>query len=362
MAELFGFQAGQRLAQKDKLEQQMAELSLQQGQQQLRRGEVQIQQDEVTLDNAKITRDRQLKFLEALKASEGAGLGGTAGTPASGKDLSAQLDDMARLSLEAGLPEQAAKYAGEASQIRNNQSLIKQRDNDQRNRQLNYAAGLLDDVKDEQSWAQANMLYSIEFGEESPFANLPFSPELVEKIKDSVTTQRQKSLIEAAEVKADQADEQLRKIEGQIKLNEARTRLINAREKSLEKAGDKSVIAKPGDVKVITDLLETEYGTAGVAADRRTIALPVAERMLQLQKELQIPRSEAAARAFKEAKDAGEFGGLKERKKTPGTKEFPLSIPKDSKQLKNNMYYVIKEGQYAGKTVLYTGKEFQVVE
>ena len=370
--ELFGFQAGQRLAERDILEQQLGQLSLQQGQQQLRQGEVAIEQGKVNLDNAKITRDRQLEFLKLLSAAEGKGEGATAQTDQAGKedDLPTKLERMAELSMTAGLPEQAAKYAEDASQIKNNSSLIKQRESDQRNRQLQYAAGLLDNVQDEQGWIQANMLYEVEFGEESPFSNLPYDPSLVEKIKNSVTTQRQKSLIEAAEIKAGQADEQLEKIKGQTKLNKAREELTKTRTTNLQKAGDKTVEPKPGDIKAITDLLVKEYGGAGLPEDLRVLARPVAERALVLKKELNLSPSEAASRAFKEAEEAGDFGGLKERRPKPGTKESPLSLPTekgklDSTKLKKNMYYVVKDGAYAGKTVLYTGKkgdEFQVVE
>lgn len=357
MTELFGFQAGQRLAEKDALEQQLGQLSLEQGQQALQRGQVTIEKDKLDLENAKITRDRQLEFLKILKESEGKGQGGTAGTPAHGEeDLAGRLETLAEVSMKAGLPEQGADYASKASTLRNNASLIKGRENDERNRRLTYAAGLLDNVKDEAGWQQANMLYSIEFGEDSPFANLPFTPELVGKIKDSVTTQRQKSLIDAANVKASQADDELKKIKSQVELNKARTKLTESREKHLEKTGDKTVLPKAGDLKAITDMLAKEYGGGAAVEDLRVLARPVAERMVQLQKELNISQSEAATRAFKEAQDAGDFGGLREARKRPGTIEAPLPLPADPKKYKPNMYYTVPKGEYAGKTFLYTGK------
>ncbi len=361
MTGLFGFQAGQRLAEKDKLDQQLAELSIQQGQQQLKRGEVAIQKDQVDLENARVTQARQTEFLKLLKESQGSGEGGTAGTPAEGKDLAGRLEELAEASMTAGLPEQAADYASKAASIKNNNSLIKSRENDERNRRLNYAAGLLDGVQDEQSWKQANMLYTVEFGEESPFAKLDFSPELVQQIKDSVTTQRQKSLIEAANLKAESADEQLAKIKSQTDLNRARKKQVEVRTTNLEKTGDKTTVAKPGDTKVISDMIKSKFGS-GSNEEINGIALPIAERMLQLQKELNLPRSEAAARAFKEAEDGGDFGGLRVKRKPPGTKENPLSLPAKQTEWKVNMYYTIKDGEHAGKKVLWTGKEFQVVD
>lgn len=366
MTELFGFQAGQRLAEKDNLEQQLGQMSLEQGQQSLKRGDIGIQKDQVDLENAKLTQDRQTEFLKLLKQSEGKGQGGSAGTPASGEDLATRLDNLAEISMKAGLPEQGGQYGKEAANIRNNSSLIKSRENDERNRRLTYAAGLLDRVTDEGGWQQANMLYSIEFGEASPFANLPFTNELVGKIKDSVTSQRQKSLIEAATIKAEEADAQLKKIQSQTQLNKAKTVLTVTREKNLEKAGDKTPLPKAGDLKAVSDLITKEYGSGTTVEDIRVLSRPIAERMVQLQKELNIPQSEAAARAFKEAQDAGDLGGLKENRKKPGSKESPLTLPSDAGKYKKNMYYTVPTGKYAGRTALYTGKPgndaFEIVE
>lgn len=363
MPELFGFQAGQRLAEKDQIEQQLANLSLEQGQQQLRRGEVAIKRDEVDLKNAEATLSRQTEFLKLLKQSEGKSLEGSAGTPVSeDRDLATRLDELAELSMKSGFPEEAANYASKASQIKNNNSLIKSRENDERNRRLVYAAGLLDNVQDEQSWMQANMLYSIEFGEESPFANLPYSEELIGRIKDSVTTQRQKSLIEAANNKADQADEDLAKIKSQIELNKARERLTKAREQNLKKTGDETVVPKAADLKAVTDLLTKEFGGAGLPEDIRVIARPIAERMMKLKKENGLSQSEAATLAVKEAKENGDLGGLKPRRPSPGSAQNPLPLPREQKNYKENMYYVPSTGKYAGQTLLWTGKGFKKVK
>lgn len=365
MTELFGFQAGQRLAAKDRLEEQLAELELQKGAQQLRAGEVAIQKSQLDVKNAEITADRQATFLQLLKEAEtGNGTAKEASKDSPGEgDLPSRLDMMADLSLKSGLPEEAAEYASKASTIRNNSSLIQQREEQQKLKELTFAAGILQGVQDQRSFNEANLLYEAEFGRESPFKGMQYSSELVERIKGSVTTERQRSLIREAEARAKAASTELKERESRIALNEARTRLTETRERNLTKAGGAATKVTGEDLRAVTDLITADYGAGGrtLPEDIRILARPIAERAVQLAKEQNLSRSEASAKAYKEAVAAGRLGGMKPRDKAPGSLGKPLAVPEDKAKLLPNKYYFINSPKFTG-TALWTGKTFQAVQ
>jgi hypothetical protein len=87
------------------------------------------------------------------------------------------------------------------------------------------------------------------------------------------------------------------------------------------------------------------------------MARPVAERMMDIMKSQGLPQSQAAMKAYQEAKDAGDFGGIRPRVAMGGSAQKPLDLPPSKDKLKPNMYYK-GQGKHAGTTFLWTGAAF----
>lgn len=347
MSELFGFPSGYSKGEEDIRAQQKHLLDLSKGQ--------------VELETAQIGLTSQKKMMELLSQSS---MGGGAknhqpipGAPGAHTDqLAENLDELASMAMASGLPDQAGKYASAASTMRRNAAYIDKTATDNVIKSTNAMAGLLDNVHDPRSWQQANAMYQLQFGKPSPYANLPYNPQLVDQIKNGVASSKDRALTQAAQARAKASDAATAERKARIPLIRAQTELDQARTKALEKAGATGRIPKAGSIRSVTDLLVKDFGGGVPPEEARVLARPVAERMEDLMA-TGLSASVAANRAYQEAKAAGDFGGLRPRTQIAGTASRPLEIPADSKKLKPNMYYAGK-GKYDGKTLLWTGETF----
>lgn len=357
MSELWGFQAGQSIRRQEDSKQALAELAL-------RKGEVDIQNAQVDLQQSELTLQSQKKMIELMQGRESEISDQQSGSnPLSGKqaiqDLPDKLDSLASMALSSGLPQQAAEYASKASTMRSNASEIAKREGAQKLQELNLAANLLYNVTDEASWRKANSLFEMTAGKKSPFADADYSPELVDQILGSVLNQKDRATRDAANARADASVAATKTNEARIPLIKAQQRLTETRDVALRKTGAVTVIPKAEDIRAISDLINAEYMGAVTPEDARILARPVAERMKQLMQTDNLPRSQAAQRAFTEAQVKGDFGGLHKRNRMPGSQASPLPMPGDKAKLRSNMFYEGK-GKYAGKTLLWTGTGFQI--
>lgn len=362
MSELWGFQAGQSLRRQEDTQQALAQMAL-------RKGEADLMAADVALESSQLTLDAQKRMVELMRGQAAQRedapqeIGDTPRPTGAGameaRDIPDSLDSLARMAAEAGLPQQAAEYASKASTIRNNASEIQKRDFDARMSELNLASNLLSTVGDATSWRRANALFTMQTGKPSPFAELDYSPELVAQIQDAVVSQKDRATIQAAEARAAASTASAEANEALVILRKAQTNLANTRASALQKAGAVGKQPKAEDLRAVSDLINSEYLGAVTPEDARILARPVAERMLQLQAELNIPRSQAARRAFNEAQARGDFGGLRQRTRMKGDAQNPLEMPSKQEALRPNMYYKGK-GKYEGKTLLWTGTGFRL--
>lgn len=359
---LWGFQAGQQARAQEDREAALASMALARGEQQLQAGDIELQASNLALQSQK-------KMLELMQQRSAQRENAAAqAPPAAGAqelyDLPDQLDDLASMAVQAGLPQQASEYASKASTIRSNAASIREKDAKQRISNLTLIANLAQSVGDEQSWNQANALYAMTTGRPSQFASLPYSPELVAKITDMVTSEKERAIRDAADARGEAA-------RAAAKTNEARVGLINAqrdlartRAVALEKAGAVTRQPKAEDVRAASDLILTQYPMP--TEDARVLARPVAERANDIMRTDHVQRSVAVQRAFNEAKARGDFGGLRPRRAMSGTVERPIELPLDRKgnpdaaKLRPNMYYTPAAGPYKGQTLLWTGTGFKL--
>lgn len=357
MSELWGFQAGQSMRRQEDMQQALAQMSL-------RKGEAELMQADVALESSTLALDSQKKMIELMKTRDAAQANRDTQAPVGGgvmesEDIPDSLDQLAKMAMESGLPQQASEYASKASTIRSNASEIRKRELDSRITELNLASNLLSTVGDEASWRRANAMFSMQTGKASPFADMEYSPELVAMIQDSVVSQKDRALASAADARAAASTASAKASEALVPLRKAQERLANDRAANLRKAGAIGKQPKAEDLRAVSDLINAEYLGAVTPEDARILARPVAERMMQIQNETGIPRSQAARRAFNEAQARGDFGGLRGRTRMKGDASNPLEMPSTQESLRPNMYYQGK-GKYEGKTLLWTGTGFRL--
>lgn len=362
MSELWGFQAGQSIRRQEDMQMALAEMGL-------RKGNAELMQADVALESSQLALDSQKKMMELMRgnaarqADAPQDIGDTpapigAGTLES-NDIPNSLDAMANMAMQSGLPQQAVEYASKASTIRNNASEIKKREFDTRMGELNLASNLLATVGDEASWRRANALFTMQTGKPSPFADMDYSPETVAMIQDAVVSQKDRAIAGAAAARAEASSAAAEASRALVPLRKAQENLANTRATALAKVGAIGKQPKAEDLRAVSDLINAEYLGAVTPEDARILARPVAERMLQLQSELSLPRSQAARRAFNEAQARGDFGGLRQRTRMKGDADNPLEMPSAQNALRPNMYYMGK-GKYAGKALLWTGTGFKL--
>lgn len=366
MSELWGFQSGQSQRRQEDMQMALAEMGL-------RKGNAELMQADVALESSQLALDSQKKMIELMRGQSakrqdapqevgdnGAPIG--AGTLES-NDIPRSLDSLANMAMQSGLPQQAAEYASKASTIRSNASEIKKREFDTRMSELNLASNLLASVGDEASWMKANSLFTMQTGKPSPFAEMEYSPELVAQIQDAVVSQKDRAIANAANARVEASNAAAEASRALVPLRKAQENLANTRAVALRKAGAIGKQPKDEDLRAVSDLINAEYLGAVTPEDARILARPVAERMLQLQSELNLPRSQAARRAFNEAQARGDFGGLRQRTRMKGDADNPLDMPSTTTALRPNMYYkaakdIPAKGVKAGDTLLWSGTGF----
>lgn len=342
MSTIEGYASGVAAAQsEDAMKQQLAE------------GNIRLQQEGVNLEAAKIALDSQKKMMELMQKSDmGSKSNGTLDTDV----LPNALDQMAQMSMQSGLPGQAADFASKAGTLRKNQAAIQHQQLQDAIKHLTIAADLVSNVHDEDSWNKANATYEMMTGEESPFKGKPYSPEMVEQIQNGVQTAKDKALTAAAQARVKASESEARERDTRVGLIEAQRNLTETRDTNLRKNGGRPT--KSDDVRAITDLITRDYAGAYLPEDARVLARPIAERASELMAEQGLSKSAAANKAYQEAKARGDFGGARPRMPGSGTFNKPLELPSeggkvDKTKIRPNLWYNV-----SGKPMLYVGGKF----
>ena len=316
----------------------------------------------VKLESARMDLQSQQKMLALLSQSDiGQGGSGPGSPPPDPTQKSYALSNstmtLANFAMASGQPEKARQYANAASTISKNASEIQTKQIEGTMKKLQVFGSVMDGVHDEQSWQQANAMYQLETGEQSPYGKIPYNAMFVQKLQAGITTAKDRALTEAAKARtaATEAEEAERK--ARVPLLKAQTRLASDRADILEKNGSVALIPKAGDLKMITDMVAKQFGASVSGEDARVRSRQAVDRMLDLVKNSHMDRNAAANQAFQEALKRGDFGGLRKRPDMMGSEAKPLPIPESADKMKANMFYAGK-GKYVGKTLLWTGSEF----
>lgn len=337
MPDLYGAPAGLMAAAAEKRTQQLHELSLEKG--------------ELELDVAKMELARQQQMISMMQQRAAGKKSTTQGV----NELAADMDALAEMAMRSGQPEKAKDYVVAGSTLRKNQQEMTASKLSSDIKEMNMMSSLMQSVDDETSWRQANAMFAMQTGRQSPWAQLPYNPELVSKIQTGIQNSKDRAMTAATKAREAASKAQADESKTRIGLIKAQTRLADARTSRLKKVGASE--PKPSDVRIITDLLQNDYSGAVLPEEARVLARPVAERMLELMSRQSLSKTEAGERAYQEAKAAGSFGGLLPKRNLGGSKQKPLEIPDDKAKLKPNMFYKGK-GAYADKILLWTGTGF----
>lgn len=282
-----------------------------------------------------------------------------------GNNMADQLTDVFNMQLGAGLVSEAEKTAravgylkGKAAQIDNWQSTQKINQLKADKLRADSAAALAADVTDQDSFDRANALFQFSHGTPSPYAGLPYSPELLERIQaGAVSVSRQIELQMRAEENASKernrvSAESLRKVREQD--IQERSRLAKEREERLAKAGGGKVPTTPTeDIRQATRLIAKDYPKleGGAAEAASTIA---AEAQMLLRRNPALDRASAIQQAYNAARLRGDFqeqpGGFlssdKQKFESGGkTADNPIALPSDGKGMVAGRYYSNKSGQ-----------------
>lgn len=304
-----------------------------------------VQQKQVALASSKIQLQQQQTQLAMLTGAAGAKMG------ASPADM---LETIAHVDLASGDLNGARESLATADTLRKNQSDISARNLETQNKLWGDIGNMLGGVKDTQSFNQAKLLFATAHPDEAKDPNVQkllqqnYSPELVQRLSTLAQTQLQKAQTDQANARATAATQETKTNELRDKLIQAQTTEAEARTKRLEKVGGQNLAPKPADVQAITDQMAQDYGDladADQTQDFRERAQGAAQRLVELQKE-GIPKAQAAKQAYAEAKQAGDFGGLKKRSAigAPSSAANPRPVPTDGK-LQDNQYYRNAKGQ-----------------
>ena len=286
MPDLFGAPLGDLAFREDARQQQLAQLSLAEG--------------SIKLQSAQLALNQQKRMLAAISS----------GDVQNAPDMPSQMDRLAQVALSTGNPEQAREYAATASTLRKHQAEIADAQISQQIKGLNFLGSLYQDVNDDATKRLADAYYQKVTGKPSPVAGMPYNPLVIEKLKTGVQSAKDRALTQAAQARVEATKQTEQEAKARIPLIKAQTREAQIRADKLSKEGASDKAPSENDLKVITDLMATDYGTSS-KEQARALARPIAERMLQLRKQGNLSQSEAAQRAYEEAKGKGDLAGIR---------------------------------------------------
>lgn len=260
------------------------------------------------------------------RQASGADAAGAVDKDGKPKPLSEIYDGFARAALQAGAPNKASEFAKaagtlkaqEASAVRG-QALAELNSMKAERQKIDLTARLLDDVKDDAGWNRAQLLYQAMTGEKSIYAGLPYSKDLVDRIRSA--GQSVKDQIAAREKKAED-DSRARartaltahrkKMED---LTKQRLDLEKAREDRLAKTGGGKQIVSP--TKLETDqairLINEDFPKIE-GSDRLNAAYQIASEARALRHtNPALDANQAIQQAYNTAKDRGDFKEIVEK-------------------------------------------------
>lgn len=308
---------------------------------------------------------------------------GTLGGQPGGKPMSMadSFDNLARIAVGSGFVTKAEDLAKtsallrtrEAAQLKSNVdtklgALKVVRDN------AELTSQLLGGVNDPESWARANALYTFQTGQPSPFSNMTYSPELVERLNQAALSAKERADLEEKKLTrtatAEYRRSRLDQINEQNDLRRQRIEQAAAREERLAKGGGGKGVSAPA--KSETDqavrLIKKDFDGLE-AADMNDAAFSIASDARALRRSNPaLNPAMALQQAYAAAKEAGDFAVLPRKAlgmDVPGTSKpvyqgrgktatLPAPVPTDKGVLAKGKFYI----NPAGAVAQWNGKAF----
>lgn len=309
MAELFGVVSGMQQAQQDDQSQQLATMALQEG-------SLKMESEKLAIDQTKQTIAKQSMLMTKLANMHEQGAKDPVGQA---KALASQGYEIGNAYIESGLPEQGFEMISKASTMEKNSAEISASLASQMREKATLVSNLANNVKNsadpQKAWQNANMVYQAQTGQPSPFANHPYSPDLVDTLVSQSQTALQKADQQEKDAQTNKAKADIKLADATVPLRKAQTEATQARAAALGKVG-----GKPPSTE------EMKEATAAVMAENpaadpnsaRTVALGIAERTKSLVAG-GLTRDQAQTQAVSEANDKGQL------------KNLPAKITKETK-------------------------------
>jgi len=307
-----------------------------------------------------------------------------AGMPTEGSvSIADRMDSLARAAMDAGLVTRSQELAKNASLVRqreasaltsgttaalNQVKLVRDR--------AELTGQIFGGATDETTWAQTHRLWEFQTGQPSPYANQPYSSELVERINATALSTKERADAEASRLTreglAGFRTARLAQHDTENRIREARLALARAREARLAKAGGGRTVSSPGtsEVDQARRLIGRDY-TNLEAADLGDAAYSVAAEARALRRSNPaLDANVALQQAYNNARAAGDFQtlsrgilGFGKKQGFRGTGKSPetaMSLPKDRldpKAYQKDRYYIGDKGVIG----LWTGTTMQLL-
>jgi hypothetical protein len=242
------------------------------------------------------------------------------------RSLAAQVLEYGQSAMDVGLTEEGFGAIQKGVNLLQNAANIDQMHADEMKYLSNLTSNLMEHVTDQKSWQQALMVFQTTTGKPSPYSKTPYSPELVQHLKDVAQTRLQQ-----AESIKDRA--QAAAAEAEIPLHRAQAKkdAIDAERDQIKlDAERKAGVARepaPKDTAAIYNQIKGKYDE-----DPAVIKKVIADEGLDQEVEKLVAqgasRNEAATKVFSKAESEGKFGaqGWKPRHKAgpqPGAAAKP---------------------------------------
>lgn len=197
----------------------------------------------------------------------------------------------------------------------------------------------------------------------SKLATQPYSPELVNGVKNDINLRAKQAKIELDKSRAKQADavaslDRWKEANYYPALVDQAEALAKAREKAgTGKAPSKGQDA--ADLKYATDMIQSDYRTTDSKA--RAVANSIVERARELEAG-GVARTTAFDMAFKDPAIKSQLAGVRPARKGPGSENMPVQMTAGMTPTEGNWYTGAKGSRLEGKKLFYTGNKFYTPE
>jgi len=310
-----------------------------------------------------------------------------AGGPQGGASVSMadRMDALAETAMNSGLVTRAQVLSKDASLVRQRESAA---DSSQTTAVLNRLKGVREQAEltgqlfggatDEASWQRAGELFEFQTGQRNPYAGVPWTADLSERINSAALSTKER--LDLEETRVTHAAQERHRVgrraqhDQALRISEARLALERARQARLEKIGGGKAVSAPATTEITqakrlvardyegmeaTDLNDAAYAVAAEARALRR-ANPALDANVALQQAYNNARAAGDFQLTRRGIDIpllGNFGSKAGYRGAGKTFETAVPVPKDNTLLQSGRFYSSPSG-VVGK---WNGKAFEIV-